>query len=112
MLTYLVAADSHWVVIPPSVLIQWAWKFALLILVALTVHLLQQHDLPKKNQGVFVKHYAPGGNKVQKAIFSFKVKVKVTRSFTLVSFERASLVEYVCQIWSLYLLLFKSFSEG
>ena len=27
-----------------------------------------------KNQGVFVKHYAPGGNKVQKAIFSFKVK--------------------------------------
>ena len=31
-----------------------------------------------KNQGVFVKHYAPGGNKVQKAIFSFNVKVKVT----------------------------------
>ena len=32
-----------------------------------------------KNQGVFVKHYmfAPGGKKVQKAIFSFKVKVKV-----------------------------------
>ena len=51
-----------------------------------------------KNQGVFVKHYAPGGNKVQKAIFSFKVKVKVTRSLTLVSFERASLVEYACQI--------------
>ena len=46
-----------------------------------------------KNQGVFVKNYAAGGNKVQKAIFSFKVKVKVTRSFTLVSFERASLVE-------------------
>ena len=47
--------------------------------------------------------YAPGGNKVQKAIFSAKVKVKVTRSLTLVSFERASLVEYACQIWSLYL---------
>ena len=30
-----------------------------------------------KNQGVFVKHYAPGGIKVQKAIFSLKVKVKV-----------------------------------
>ena len=44
----------------------------------------------------FVKHYAPGGNKVQKAIFSFKVKVKVTRSLTFVSFERASLVEYDC----------------
>ena len=55
------------------------------------------------NQGVFVKHYAPGGNKVKKAIFSFKVKDKVTRSLTLVSFERASLVEYACQIWSLYL---------
>ena len=54
------------------------------------------------------------GNKVQKAIFSFKVKVKVTRSLTLVSFERASLVEYACQIWSLYLLLlqFKSYSKG
>ena len=49
-----------------------------------------------KNQGVFVKHYAPGGNKFQKAILIFKVKVKVTRSLTLVSFERASLVEHAC----------------
>ena len=56
--------------------------------------------------------YAPGGNKAQKAIFSFKVKVKVTRSLTLVSLERVSLVEYACQIWSLYLLWFKSYSEG
>ena len=56
--------------------------------------------------------YAPGGNKVEKAIFSFKVKVKVTRSLTLVSIERASLVQYACQIWSLYLLRFKSYSEG
>ena len=52
----------------------------------------------KKNQGMFVKHYAPGSNKVRKAIFSFKVKVKPTRSLTLVSFERVSLVEYACQI--------------
>ena len=51
-----------------------------------------------KNQGVFVKHYAPGGNKVQKAIFSFKVKVKVKKLLTLVLFERASLVKYACQI--------------
>ena len=51
-----------------------------------------------KNQGLFVKHYAPGGNKVQKAIFSFKVKVDVIRSLTLVSFERVSFVEYECQI--------------
>ena len=63
---------------------------------------------PKQNQGVFVKHYAPGDNKVQKAIFSFNVKVKVTRSLTLVSFERASLVEYSYPIWSLYLSRFKS----
>ena len=34
--------------------------------------------------------YAPGDNKVEKAIFSFKVKVKITRSLTLVSFERVS----------------------
>ena len=65
-----------------------------------------------KNQGVFVKHYAPGSNKVQKAIFSFKVKVKVTRSLTSMSIERASLVEYACQIWSLYLSRFKSYREG
>ena len=42
--------------------------------------------------------YAPGGNKVQKAFFGSKVKIKVTRSLTLVSFERASLGEYACQI--------------
>ena len=70
------------------------------------------HRGDKKNQGVFVKHYVPVGNKVQKAIFSFKVKVKVTRSLNLVSSERVSLVEYACQIWSLYLLRFKSYSEG
>ena len=63
----------------------------------------------KKSRGVCeTPQYAPGGNKVEKAIFSFKV----TRSLTLVSFERASLVEYACQIWSLYLLRFKSYSEG
>ena len=65
----------------------------------------------KKSRGVCeILQYAPGGNKVEKAIFSFNVKVKVTRS--LVSFERASLVEYACQIRSLDLLRFKSYSEG
>ena len=45
----------------------------------------------KKSRGVCeTLQYAPGGNKVEKAIFSFKVKVKVTRSLTLVSSERAS----------------------
>ena len=44
---------------------------------------------------MFVKHYAPGGNKVKKAIFSFKVKVKVTRSLTLVSFKG-------CHEWSMH----------
>ena len=63
--------------------------------------------LPKlvevKNQGVFVKHYAPAATESKQAIFSTQVKVKVTRSSTLVSFERALLVEYACQIRSLYL---------
>ena len=50
-------------------------------------------SLKQKSRGVCeTRQYAPGGNKVE-AIFSFKVKVKVTRSLTLVSFERASLVE-------------------
>ena len=52
--------------------------------------------------------YAPGGNKVQKAIFIAKVRVKVTRSLTLESFERASLAEYAYQLWSLYFWRFKS----
>ena len=76
---------------------------------------MQKKFVPKahfKNQGVFVKNYAPRGNKVQKAISSFKVKVKATRSLTLLSFERAALVEYACHIWSLYLSRFKSYSEG
>ena len=52
----------------------------------------------QKNQCVFVKHYAPGGNKAQQAILSLKVKVKVKMSLALVSFERVSLVEYARQI--------------
>ena len=46
------------------------------------------------------------------AFFSIKVMVKVTRSFALVSYERVSLVEYACQISSLYLLQFKSYIQG
>ena len=38
------------------------------------------------------------------AILRIKVTVKVTRSLTLVSFERIVLVEYACQILSLYLV--------
>ena len=44
---------------------------------------------------VFVKHKCPRWQQSSKlAIFS----IKVTRSLTLVSFERISLVEYACQI--------------
>ena len=50
---------------------------------------------------VFVKHYAPY-NKVQKAIFSTHVKVKVIDLGFI--WKGISLVEYACQIWSLYLL--------
>ena len=64
---------------------------------------LMDYIICGKNQGVFVKHWlCPRQQQSpKKAIFS--AKVKVTRSLTLVSFERASLVEYACQIWSLYL---------
>ena len=48
-------------------------------------------------QDMFVIHYAPTGiSSKKKAIFSAKVTVKVRRSFTLVSFEMASCVEYAC----------------
>ena len=73
----------------------------------------ENNENSKNNQGVFVKHYSmpSTATKSKKAIISFKVKVKVTRSLTLVSFERVSLVEYACQICP-YLLRFKSHSEG
>ena len=50
----------------------------------------------KDKQDVFVKTFALG--KSEKGIFSVKVGVKVTRSLTLVSIERASLIEYAYQI--------------
>ena len=61
----------------------------------------------KYARAVFVKHwqYAPGGNKVEKAIFSFKVTVKVTRSLTLVSFVRASFWSILHAKYELYSLL-------
>ena len=40
----------------------------------------------------------PRRQKSMKKVFFAKVKVKVTSSLTLVSFERASLLEYACQI--------------
>ena len=42
----------------------------------------------------------------QKKLFS--AQRSKSRSLTLVSFEKASLVEYACKIWSIYLLRFKS----
>ena len=47
-----------------------------------------------------MKNYMPPATTKlkKKTIFSTKVKVKVTRLLTLMSFERASLVEYACQI--------------
>ena len=45
----------------------------------------------------------PVATKSRKAIFSTKVKVRVTRSLTSMSFERALLVEYACQIYKVYI---------
>ena len=47
---------------------------------------------------MFVKHKCPRWLQMPKlTIFSIKVTVKVTRSLTLVSFERVSLFDYACQ---------------
>ena len=70
------------------------------------------HFIKKKQSRCVCEILCPCDNKIQKAIFSFKIKVKVTRSLTFISFERVSLVEYACQIWCLYLLRFKSYSES
>ena len=58
-------------------------------------------DISVKKISAFVNTMPPETTKFEKAIFSAKVIVKVTG--TLVLFERAYLVEYACQIRSLYL---------
>ena len=57
----------------------------------------------KKSRGICeTLQYAPGRNKVEKAIFSFKVKVKVIDLGVI--WKGIIIVEYASQIWSLYLL--------
>ena len=63
-------------------------------------------------QDVFVKRKCPDSHKVRNGYFYYEGPVKVTRSLTLMSIERASFAEYSCQIWSLRLLWFKSYSKG
>ena len=89
----------------------WGWNKSQQLLLSLTQKFI---NINKRKIKVCLCNTSdsPGGNKVQKAKFSFKVKVNVTRSLTVVSFERVSLVDYACQIWSLYLLRFKNYSEG
>ena len=55
--------------------------------------------------------WPPAATKLERAIFSIKVKVKVNGLIILVSFESVSLVEKECQILSLYLPRLKSYSE-
>ena len=53
--------------------------------------ILLLYDYCQKSRGVCeTLQYVPGGNKVEKAVFSFNVKVKATMSLTVVSLERAS----------------------
>ena len=47
----------------------------------------------------------PAATKTKMAIFRIKFTVKVTRSATLVSPDRVSLVEYACWIWSVLSLM-------
>ena len=54
------------------------------------------------NKMVFLNTMPLFARKCEKAIFSMKVKVKVTRPCCYI--KRASLVEYACQVWGLHLL--------
>ena len=56
----------------------------------------RQTDRQTQDKVILMCRYA--SQATQKTIFSTEVKVKVRLSLTLVSFERASLVEYECQI--------------
>ena len=69
--------------------------------------------LSSRWKSVFMKHKYPWQKQIiNLVILSIKVTVKVTMSLTVVSLERVSLVKYACQIWSFYLLGFKSYYEG
>ena len=59
-----------------------------------------------------MKHECPVATKTKLASFNIKVTVKVIRSLAMVSFERVSLVEFACQIRSVYLLHFKLYANG
>ena len=50
--------------------------------------------------------------KSKKLFLCSRSKSRSQRHWPLMSFERISLVEYAYQIWSLYHLWFKSYSEG
>ena len=65
----------------------------------------------QKQQNVFVRNYAPGGNNVLKAIFSEKVIFKVTRSYLDLCVNKKGIISWVCmQSISLYPLPFKSYT--
>ena len=58
------------------------------------------------------KTNSPGGSKDQIGYLSIKVTTKVSRSLTLVSFDKVSVVENAWKIWSLYLWRFKRYGHG
>ena len=53
-------------------------KLFLLVYLSTISQFTYEFSYKIKNQGMFVKHYAPDGNKVQKSILSFKIKVNAT----------------------------------
>ena len=54
----------------------------------------------------------PAESKSKSSYFKHEGHVKVTRSLTLVSFERTSLVEHASKLSSLHLLRFKTYSKS
>ena len=55
-------------------------------------------------QDIFMKYYALGGYKVRKRYFELKGRSQFNKVIDIGVVERASIVEYACQIYSLYLL--------
>ena len=54
----------------------------------------------------------PAATKSKKLFLASRSKSRSQGHWPWCHLERASLAEYACQIWSLYLLRFKSYSEG
>ena len=63
-----------------------------------SIYLINHRQVIALKTSVCETLWPPAATKSEKATFSTKVKVEVTRSLTFVCFQRTSLVKFACKI--------------